>query len=146
MLTWVGFAILILILVLVLTLVAKTPTTPEAPVAIMQESPVHGRGMFATKPIRKGEVIECAPLVLFDRSDVKKGSILLDYDIQYSGDKHAIMLGHACLYNHADDSNASWFFNSVPEIVITATRDIEEGGEVFVNYGPGYWTNRKDKI
>lgn len=122
------------------------PGTLDPPMAVMKASPVHGRGMFATKPIRKGEVIECAPLILFDRSEINKGSIIRDYDIHYSGDKNAIMLGHAGIYNHADDSNASWNFNSVPEIVITATRDIEEGAEVFVNYGPGYWTHRKDKI
>ena len=144
MLTFLG--ILILILFLFVSLLLVMPNALEPPMAIMKESPVHGRGMFASRPIKTGDVIECAPLILFDRSEITKGSIIRDYDIRYSDDKHAIMLGHAGIYNHSDDSNASWHFNSVPEIVITAECDIEEGEEVFVNYGPGYWNHRKDKI
>lgn len=120
-------------------------TQPTALPAVMGDSPIHGRGMFATRNIKSGEVIETAPLILFDRSDVNKGSILLDYDLTVK-DKSAIMLGHASIYNHSDNANAEWEYDSDPKLFITATRDIHVGEEIFVDYGQPYWAARTDKL
>lgn len=134
--------IILLVVTAILCIILFTQT--RAASAVMRDSPVHGRGMFATRNIKSGEVIETVPLLLFNRSDVMKGSILLDYDLAVK-DKHAIMLGYASIYNHSDQSNASWEFDSIPNLFINATRDIYAGEEIFVDYGTAYWDNRNDK-
>ena len=111
----------------------------------MRKSPIHGRGMFATRPIYEGTIIEVAPLLIFDRKDVIPNSIINRYTIYKDGDKNAIMFGYASLYNHSDDNNASWNFNDDNCIVILANRNIDIGEEVLVSYGANYWKYRPDK-
>lgn len=111
----------------------------------MRKSQIHGRGMFATRPIYEGTIIEVAPLLVFNRTDVIPTSILNRYTIFKEGDKNAVMFGYASLYNHSDDNNAVWHFNDDNCIVISANRDIDVGEEVFVSYGANYWKYRPDK-
>ncbi len=107
------------------------------------KSPIHGRGVFATEDINSDEVIEVAPLVFFDRDEVRNGSRIRDYDIAHINGKNAIMLGYASIYNHADDSNAFWTFNDSDEIVIKCKKFIRKNEEIFVNYGPAYWNGER---
>ena len=60
------------------------------------------------------------------------------YNIQMSG----IMLGYGSLYNHArKNSNVCWKFGADATIEFIATRDIEEGEELLVDYGDEYWVD-----
>jgi len=97
----------ILIILIILLIYVNIITPPEYPIEVKQ-SQIHGRGVFAKRAIPSNSVIEVAPLIIFNRLDVKVGTILRDYDIQHRDGKHAIMLGYASLYNHSDIPNASW--------------------------------------
>ncbi len=107
-------------------------------------SNVHGRGVFATRDIKKGEIIEDAPVVLFDRNEVKPGTILRDYDIRYDDTRHAMMLGYGAIFNHSDNHSANWNFVDDKTIRITANKDIKKDQEIFVNYGTQYWASRSN--
>lgn len=110
------------------------------------DSPIHGRGMFATRDIQKGEIIEEVPVVLFARDDVKQGTIIRDYDIEYTDGVHsAMMLGYGAVYNHSDDNSADWTFRDDKTLIVKANRPIKKGNEIFVSYGAGYWNHRNIK-
>ena len=116
----------------------------DKPVEI-RESPVHGRGIFARKCFKKGEVIEVAPTIKYNKVDeFTEKSVLTHYDIHYK-DAHALPLGYGALYNHADEHNADWHWDEKGDLVIQANKDIQKGKEVFVNYGEQYWSKRSDK-
>lgn len=139
--------VLIAILVLLIVILAVLEFSYSAPIEV-RKSALYGRSMFALRSFQKGQTIEVAPLIRINRPrDLAPESILKKYDIAFGGE-HAIMLGYASIYNHSDDNNASWDFDFTDgdNIVISATKFIHNGDEIFVSYGPHYWGDRDDKI
>lgn len=133
-------AVALLVLVVIILIFLLPKGSDPLPVE-MRASPIHGRGMFATRNIKRDDVIERAPLVVIDRNeDLTNGSLLRKYDIAYKDGKHAVMLGYASIYNHSDDNNVIWDFEPNEDIIyIKAIRDIQPDEEVCVTYGPRYW-------
>lgn len=110
----------------------KVPTKVE-----VRYSPGKGRGVFAIKTIRKGEVIEAAPSLLVPGPDAKRieSSFLKHYIFQTdSGLDYVVATGYVAIANHADDNNAE-FHVSREVSKIKAVRTIHRGDEVTVNYG-----------
>ena len=105
--------------------------------------PNSGRGVFAEKDFKKGEVIEVCPLL----TDYKKNfanSIIKDYTFKskFKPDQEVIVFGMCSMYNHSDNYNVG--HNQDPEnMIFTAARDIKKGEELYVNYGENYWNSRK---
>ena len=104
---------------------------------LIKETPGRGRGVYASEPVRSGEVIEQAPvLVLPDPQWLFLESTLLrDYHYAWGTDAAAIVLGFGSIYNHSYFPNAVYirrFEERVMEYV--AVRDIETGEEITVNY------------
>lgn len=109
---------------------------PTEKVAI-RPSPQKGRGVFATRAIRRGEIIETAPVLLVpdDEGDDLLSSFLGHYMFQTDDGRHyAIGLGLTSLINHAERANAEFYVNR-ERITIKATRSIAAGDEVTINYG-----------
>ena len=102
-----------------------------------------GRGVFAEKDFKKGEVIEVCPLI----TDYKKNfasSKIKDYTFKskFKPDQEVIVFGMCSMYNHSNDFNV--LHNQDPEnMIYTAARDIKKGEELYVNYGYNYWNSRK---
>lgn len=131
-----------IVLIVVIILVLRSRPPPDDMCVEMKPSPIHGRGMFAKRPIKSGQLIEAAPLIFFNReNDLTSNSVIKHYDMNIDGKTSSIMLGYATIYNHSDDNNAKWLVNG-DQIYITALRDIQTGDEVFVNYGPKYWIGK----
>lgn len=112
----------------------------------VKRSNIHGRGVFASKSIKHGSIIEIAPLISnIEFSEIKQ-THLRDYVIgmlpRNSG-KCAVMLGYASIYNHSDNNNAVWSFINDEMLIVVAKRDIEEGEEILVSYGNRYWKSRQ---
>ena len=105
--------------------------------------PNSGRGVFAEKDFKKGEVIEVCPLI----TDYKKNfanSKIKDYTFKskFKPEQEVIVFGMCSMYNHSDNFNVS--HNQDPEnMIYKAVRDIKKGEELYVNYGGPYWNSRK---
>lgn len=138
---------------------------PEQPHTFVDEykikygySAVGGRGVFATKNIQTGELIERCPLVpLVLRSKQQTDPAIWSYcytkplcdcnECKTNGFLFYMVLGHGMVYNHQDNNNAEMKFDHKNLFVdIIANRDIENGKEVFVTYGPKYFSNRPKTV
>lgn len=108
----------------------------------MRPSKLGGRGVFATKALRRGEIIERSPVILLPKNegDALLETILGRYMFQTDDNTRFVFaLGLASLINHNDQANAE-FFVSVESISIVAQRSIAKGDEIFHDYG---WTEEE---
>ena len=96
-----------------------------------------GRGCFALKNFRKGEIIEKCPLLLLTRKECTICErTLLDYYI-YAWNKPygAILLGYGFIYNHSEIPNAVYERDYHDKFMVyRAIKPIHRGEEVCVNY------------
>ena len=115
---------------------ASTPMSDDAPV-YAAPSPRHGRGVFAAKAFRRGEVVERCPILRIparDRRLVQK-TVLETYLYERDRGAAAIALGLGSLYNHSFDPNAEFELQlATDEIVFRALREIGRGEEVTISY------------
>lgn len=94
-----------------------------------------GYGVFADKPISKGEFVEMAPVVVSDK--MPEGD-LAKYVVAWEG-KIAFPLGWTMIYNHSDENSCEMVSNFQDRLLaIVSNRDIRSGQQLTVNYGP-YW-------
>ena len=101
-----------------------------------------GRGVFAAKKFRSGEIIEQAPVIVIPGRELQhiKDTVLNDYYFIWGQDQDklktgAIALGYGSLYNHSYSPNAT-FIKKHKDLIIEfkALQDIEEGEEITINY------------
>lgn len=121
------------------------------------ESEGKGRGVFAARPLRKGEQIEVCPMLVLSNDDMQliEQTKLYNYYFLWGDDssKGAIALGFGSLYNHSYEANARYEVEYSDEIMtLYAHRDIEAGEEIFINYNgvpndqtPVWFDKRKKK-
>ena len=95
------------------------------------------RGVFATKDIRKGELIHEAPVLPYPNEEhihIEK-TLIADYAFEYGANHTAILLGYGMLFNHSYQPNATYEINFDNHTFdFYAYRDIKEGEEVLINY------------
>lgn len=93
-----------------------------------------GRGVFATRAISRGEVIEACPMLVVDD---EQGEALArgaeGYVFGWGDGATALALGYGSLYNHSFTPNATTL-ETPDELVVTAVDDIAAGEEIFINY------------
>lgn len=105
----------------------------------VDNSAIHGRGVFTQKTLKPGEIIEQCPLVLMNETDSR---LLEETDLYHyyfvvenSNTPAAIGLGFSSLYNHAAPSNAAYHIDLAQQlIIIKACRFIQAGEEITINY------------
>jgi SET domain-containing protein len=93
-----------------------------------------GRGVFARRPIRKGEVIERVPVLVLPLDEGENGSVLPSYCFMWGRNKVALALGYGSLFNHSFRPNARYDDVGRQTKVFSALRDIAPGEEITVNY------------
>jgi SET domain-containing protein len=96
-----------------------------------------GRGVFARRLIRQGEVIERVPVLLLTTEEVKepeKWTGLASYCFEWGEGTLALALGYGSLYNHSYQPNARYHDHGGQTMVFTAIQDIAPGDEITVNY------------
>jgi hypothetical protein len=100
-----------------------------------------GRGVFALRRFREGDVVETCPTVMIDDEDVEGSARHYVFSARQPG-KLLLVLGYGMLYNHSDDPNL--FHRTAGRLTIefVALRDIEKGEELTHDYGPEYWQDR----
>jgi SET domain-containing protein len=100
-----------------------------------------GRGVFAGKLFKKGEIIEQCCIVELDRKDHYRfaGNILERYLFLWDKRKKslALALGFGSLYNHSHEPNGS-YTREIKKKILTfrARRDILPHEEISIHYGP----------
>jgi len=109
------------------------------PFLTIASSPNRGRGVFTTESIKKGTLIEIAPVIVMnaaDRINLEK-TLLYDYIFEWGEDQKsaAVGLGYISIYNHAKQPNCIYEMDFEFEtITIKTIKDIEVGEELFINY------------
>lgn len=116
---------------------------------LVQPSQVHGLGVFATKNFQPEETIEIFPIIpLSFRTNYQGDARVLDYsavkfceceECKKHGYVIFMRLGYGGLYNHQDTNNAKLFidYNQFYGKCV-AEKNISQGEEIFINYGPHY--------
>ena len=107
-------------------------------------SKISGKGCFATEDIKQGSIVEKSPYIPVYKEQITEGHRL--YNIIFGLDDHcyAIFLGWGSIYNHSDNNNVEW--STHPDdnyFLIEANRDIAEGEELTVSYGPDWLASRE---
>ncbi|MCE9532260.1 MAG: SET domain-containing protein [Planctomycetes bacterium] len=105
-----------------------------------------GRGVYSTIPIRRGAIVEIAPVIPLTAKDWKaiKDTTLQTYVFAWgeNGKSNAIPLGFGGLFNHSDDPNMSFWLNVRKQsITFRAKREIAAGEQLTIDY---LW-NKKDR-
>jgi hypothetical protein len=106
----------------------------------------NGRGVFANKDFKKGDVVEYAPFVVINKNDCT--GRIKDYTFKHYHDdtKSLMVLGYGMLYNHDDDHNIGYSFDEYNSVLIfKARRDIKKDEELFDSYGKEWWSERNLK-
>jgi len=91
-------------------------------------------GVFASKDIQEGEIIEECPVALRDHYDEKEDHF--SYVVSDHGEQYVVTaFGLGSLYNHKNIPNANWYFDTIEKIlVIYALTDIKTNEEICINY------------
>lgn len=98
-----------------------------------------GRGVFATKRIKPGQVIEVAPVIVLPPDewyDVANTS-LYNYSFRWGDDDDhaALALGFGSLYNHSYSPNAEYLRDEDERTIeFVAILPIAKDEEITVNY------------
>jgi hypothetical protein len=100
-----------------------------------------GRGVFALRDFREGEIVEICPTVVVADEDVEGVARHYVFSARQPG-KLLLVLGYGMLYNHSAEPNL--FHRSGGRLLIefVALRDIAAGEELTHNYGQEYWDDR----
>lgn len=97
-----------------------------------------GRGVFALKDFKTGEIIENCPVIWLDSKDRKNcEKTILNYYVYpwRSTVTGSVVLGYGSIYNHSFDPNADWKQNfKTKNMVYRAIKPIKKGDEILVNY------------
>lgn len=136
---------------------AKNIFRYSIPHIYIANSPNKGRGVFAARPLKKGEPIELCPVLVLSNEDTELiiRSKLYHYYFVWGDDsrRSGLALGFGSLYNHSYQANARYQVDYEAETLeIFAYRDIEAGEEIFINYNgepndpePVWFDKKKDR-
>ncbi len=105
---------------------------------IVRNTPKKGRGVFALRDFKEGEIIETCPVINItpkERKIVEK-TIFSYYIYPWrSTQSGSLVLGYGSIYNHAYYPNADWKQNfKTNSMVYRAVKPIKKGEEITVNY------------
>ena len=98
--------------------------------------PDGGRGVFASIDIKKGEIIEIAPILILNFDDFidTKWNVLFEYYF-WLDDCVVLALGYGSLYNHSKAPNAKYEINIDNKIItFIAIREIKKDEEILFDY------------
>jgi SET domain-containing protein len=110
---------------------------------VVRDSEVHGRGVFTKDPIAAGSLVERCPLLYLEAYDTPAGCTLMDYVFDSGDDGSWLALGLTSLINHSSDANVEVEIDGGAQLLkLRAVIDIAAGAELFINYGPTYFSDR----
>lgn len=108
---------------------------PDRPIEV-RRSPIAGRGLFTTRAVVAGEVLDVSPVLVIpaDQRRHLDRTALSGHYWDWDGDA-AVALGLISFTNHAELPNAYWERDDDgPSLVLVAARDLGPGEEVLAHY------------
>ena len=120
---------------------------------VVETGSAKGRGVIADQDIRKGELIERAPVLVIPGDDrpIVDPSIIFTYvfmwergmveeDLYKHSGRAAIALGYISLFNHSYSPNADYTHHIEERMIdVVALRDIAAGEEITIDYKMTLW-------
>lgn len=109
-------------------------------VYVMQSGiPDAGRGVYARRDIKKGEIIEKCPVIdvpTYDMANLKDSSLIAYFFFYGKGNKRVLIaLGFGSIYNHSYEPNAIYKIKPIDmTIEFRALIDIKKDDEITFNY------------
>lgn len=105
---------------------------------IVKKTANKGRGVFALRNFKKGEIVENCPVINItpkERKQLEK-TIFAYYIYPWRSTRSgSLALGYGSIYNHSFTPNADWKQNfKTNSMVYRALRDIKKGEEITINY------------
>lgn len=101
----------------------------------------YGRGVFATRKIKRGQLILTDDLLLLPANDYDRSVVIKHYAFAWDDLFYccALALGKSSLINHSTRPNCDYKLiigeHGFPKIEITALKDIPKGAELKIDYG-----------
>lgn len=110
--------------------------------------PNAGRGVYAGRNIKKGELIEKCPIIQVPKNDMSnlRESILVTYFFYFGKKKEQLLiaLGFGSIYNHAIEPNAAYSIKKAENTIdFKALKDIKKDEEITFNYKLGNPKNKR---
>ena len=128
-----------------MTKVSKSLEKSQMQITV-QDSPLHGLGVFACVDFAKDSVIERCFYLVIDDDDLQEINRLNDYLFTSPDDKndYLCVLGCGMIYNHGAPANAEWQIDDDDNrfVCFTAKSAIKTGEEILHDYGSDYWDSR----
>ncbi len=103
-----------------------------------------GRGVFALRRFKEGEIVETCPTVVLPDEDAEGVVRNYVFSARQPGTL-LLVLGYGMLYNHSAEPNLFHRSAGRQLIEFVALRDIAAGEELTHNYGPEYWDDRSKR-
>jgi SET domain-containing protein len=106
-----------------------------------------GRGVFTSRQIEPGTVVEVSPVIVMTREERKllDQTLLHDYIFEWGAKEQqcCMALGYVPVYNHSYKSNCEYEMDFEDQTIsIKAVHFIKAGEELLINYN-GNWNNSK---
>lgn len=97
-----------------------------------------GRGVFATKNIKKNTVVNISETLVVKKTDIRSKSILFDYFYELDDDNFLLAIGFGSLLNHSKNPNIE--FKTIKKnkrflLEYRSIRNIKKGEQILFDYG-----------
>jgi SET domain-containing protein len=106
-----------------------------------------GRGVFAANPIRKGAIVETAPVIVIPDEDIDliDKTAIADYYFKWGDSHFAMVLGYGSLYNFSETPTVSFEADLKNQLMIfRAIRSIQKDQELTIHYLCDLWFDPVD--
>jgi len=112
----------------------------------IKESPIHGKGVFAIRDIKAGEVIAVSHVTLLHHNE-QMPELIATLEFPWSEEYYALCLSDVgSFFNHDKNFSAKVLHQDKEKLTQTfsATRDIKSGEEVMIYYNDDFEEFVKD--
>jgi SET domain-containing protein len=104
---------------------------------ILGESEISGRGVFAVRDFKAGEVVEVCEVLIISKKDIKwiDKTELYDHYYAWSEGRAVLALGLGSMYNHSYNPNCKYRVKlNLNKIEFKSLQAINNGQELLINY------------
>lgn len=106
----------------------------------IKESPIHGKGVFATRDIEPGDVLAVSHVTLLHHNE-QLPELIATLEFPWDDEYYALCLSDVgSFFNHDKNFNAMVLHQDKEALTQTfaATRSIKKGEEVFIYYNDDF--------